>query len=183
MFRRLLPSLLSLVIFLLDTSVLPMLYGGVYVVPATAVLILIFGMVLGRMRGLLYGTMTGLLIDITSGTLGMMTFFYMFIGFMIGLIVYEADTVGVAASRRKRRRRLLWQAAWVFALYGVGEIAMFVIQYFNTATFQPVYLLNIAIRAAICTALTMLFRPLLERLLVPRGSKRPAPRGQEVKNF
>lgn len=181
MFRRLLPTLLALVFFLFDTAILPMLYGGVYVVPLSAVLVLCIGMTLGRMRGLLYGTLTGLLIDITTGTLGMMTFFYMFIGFMIGLIVYEPTRV--VSSRRKRRRRLIWQATWVFALYAVGEVALFIIQYFNTAAFQWVYLLNILIRALICTALTMAMKPLMERLLQPQGSARAVPRTREVKSF
>lgn len=182
MLRRLLPTLLALVFFLLDTTVLPMLYGGVYAVPLSAVLVFCIGMTLGRMRGLLYGTLTGLLIDITAGTLGMMTFFYMAIGFMIGLIVYE-PTPRMTASRRKQRRRLLWQAVWVFALYAVGEVALFIIQYFNTAAFEPVYLLNIGIRALICTALTMIFKPLLDRLLVGRSPGRAASRNREVKSF
>ena len=181
MFRRLLPTLLALVFFLIDTTILPMLYGGVYAVPLSAVLVLCIGMTLGRMRGLLYGTLAGLLIDITTGTLGMMTFFYMFIGFMIGLIVYEPTRV--VSSRRKRRRRLIWQATWVFALYAVGEVALFVIQYFNTATFHWVYLLNILIRALICTALAMAMKPLMERLLAPQGSARAVLRTREVKSF
>ena len=182
MLRRLLPTLLALVFFLIDTTILPMLYGGVYAVPLSAVLIFCIGMTLGRMRGLLYGTLTGLLIDITSGTLGMMTFFYMFIGFMIGLIVYE-PAERVVSSRRKRQRRLMWQATWVFALYAIGEIALFIIQYFNTATFEWVYLLNILIRAVICTALTMVMKPLLAWFLVPKGADRAVPRTREVKSF
>ena len=182
MFRRLLPLLMALIGFLLDTTVIPMVYSGPYSVPLTVVLIFLIGMCMGRMRGLLYGTLTGLLIDITSGTLGMMTFFYMAIGFMIGLIVYE-PTERVRASRRRRRRRLMWRAVWVFALYTVGEIALFVIQYFNTAAFQPVYALNILIRAAICTALTMLLRPAMDRLLTPRGADRTVSRNREVKSF
>ena len=182
MFRRLLPTLLVLLFFLLDTTILPMLYGGVYAVPITVVLIFCIGMLLGRMRGLLYGTLSGLLIDITSGTLGMMTFFCMGIGFMIGLIVYE-PAERVLSSRRKRRQRLLWQATWIFSLYTAGEIAMFIIQYFNTATFHWVYLLNILIRALVCTALTMLARPVFERILIPHGNSSPVSRSREVKSF
>jgi len=180
--RRLLPTLLALVCFLIDTTVLPMIYQGPYAVPLTVVLILCIGMILGRMRGLLYGTLTGLLVDITTGTLGMMTFFYMAVGFMIGLIVYE-PAPRVVSSRRKQRRRILWQMAWVFALYSAGELALFVIQYFNTAAFQPVYLLNIVIRGVICTVLTMLFKPLLAQILVGRSPVQAAPRIREVKNF
>ena len=183
MFRRILPTLLVLLCFLLDTTVMPAIYGGVYSVPLTAVLVLCIGMVLGRMRGLLYGTLGGLLMDITTGTLGMMTYFLMFVGFMIGLIVYVPNE-RLLPSRRKRQRRLAWRSTWVFVLYAAGEIALFVIQYFNTAAFEPVYLLNIAVRAAICTALCALARPLLARLLTdrsPQGAGRP--RNREVKSF
>ena len=182
MFRRLLPALLALVFFLLDTTIAPMIYAGVYAVPLSAVLVFCIGIVLGRMRGLLYGTLTGLLIDITTGTLGMMTFFFMAIGFMIGLIL-GAPGERVVSSRRKRRRRLVRQAVWVFALFAAGEVVLFVIQYFNTATFQWVYILNILIRSAICMALTMAARPLMERVLEPRGSAKSAPRTREVKSF
>ena len=182
MFRRLLPLLMALIGFLLDTTVIPMVYSGPYSVPLTVVLIFLIGMCMGRMRGLLYGTLTGLLIDITSGTLGMMTFFYMSIGFMIGLIVYEPGE-RVRGSLRRRRRRLFWRAVWVFALYAMGEIVLFAIQYFNTAAFRPVYFLNIFIRAVICTALTMLLHPVMDRILTVRGSDRAASRSREVKSF
>lgn len=182
MFRRLSPILLILVCFILDTAILPIVYGGVYTVPLTIIAVFCIGMVLGRMSGLLFGTLGGLLMDITTGTLGAMTFFFMFVGFMIGLIVYQpADRI--LPSRRKQRRRTLWQAVWVFALYTVGELAILVAQYFNTATMQWLYLLNILIRALICTLLTLLLRPLIQRMLLGRNPGRGLPRNREVKNF
>ena len=45
------------------------------------------------------------------------------------------------------------------------------------------YLLNILIRALICTALTTLLRPVMERLLVGRNPGRALPRNREVKSF
>ena len=182
MFRRFSPILLILACFLLDTAVMPIVYGGVYTVPLTIVAVFGIGMVLGRMSGLLFGTLGGLLMDITTGTLGAMTFFFMFVGFMIGLIVY-VPAERLLPSRRKQRRRVLWQAAWVFTLYAVGEIAILVAQYFNTATMRWLYLFNILIRALICTALTMLFRPAMQRLLVGKNPSRALSRNREVKNF
>ena len=168
MFRRLLPALLVLMCFLLDTTVYPAVYSGVYVVPLTVVAVFCIGMVLGRMRGLLYGTLGGLLMDITTGTLGMMTYFLMFMGFMIGLIVYVPNE-RLLPSRRKRQRRLAWRSIWVFALYTAGEVALFVIQYFNTAEFEWVYLLNILIRAAVCTAACALAKPVFDLLLTGKS--------------
>ena len=89
MLRRLAPMLMILVCVTLDTTVIPVAYGGVYTVPLTVVAVFLIGMLMGRMSGLLYGTIGGLLIDITTGTLGMMTFFFMAVGFMIGLILYN----------------------------------------------------------------------------------------------
>ena len=182
MFRRLNPFLLILVCFLLDTSIMPIVYGGVYTVPLTIIAVFCIGMVQGRMSGLLFGTLGGLLMDITTGTLGAMTFFFMFVGFMIGLIVYEPNE-RILPSRRKQRRRILWRAAWVFALYTVGELAILVAQYFNTATMEWLYLLNLLIRALICTALTTLLYPVMRRVLTSGDQGRAASRNREVKSF
>lgn len=183
MFRRFLPALLVLICFLLDTTVMPVVYTGVYAVPLTLVAVFCIGMVLGRMRGLLYGTMGGLLMDITTGSLGMMTYYFMFVGFMIGLIVYVPGE-RILPSRRKQQRRLAWRAAWVFALDAFGEVALFVIQYFNTAEFQWIYLLNILIRAVLCMALCTLLRPLFVRLLTGKSVlRRDKSLKREVKSF
>ena len=63
MFRRFAPALMVLACFILDTTVLPIVYDGVYAVPMTVVAVLLIGMLMGRMRGLLYGTIGGLLIE------------------------------------------------------------------------------------------------------------------------
>ena len=92
--------------FILDTTIMPIVYGGVYTVPLTVVAVFLIGMLMGRMRGLLYGTIGGLLIDITSGTLGMMTFFFMAVGFVIGLILYNPGEQLRTARRHAGRKRL-----------------------------------------------------------------------------
>ena len=45
------------------------------------------------------------------------------------------------------------------------------------------YLLNILIRALICTALTTLLRPVMARLLSGKNQDRATPRNREVKSF
>ena len=181
MLRRLAPILIILFSVILDTTVLPVVYGGVYTVPLTAVAVFLIGMLMGRMSGLLYGTIGGLLIDITTGTLGMLTFLFMAMGFMIGLILY-APGERPRPHRRNARRRLLQRGVWVFALYAAGELALFVMQYFNTAEVRPIYFVNIAIRALICTALTLLLRPAAEALLLGNRNRVPT-RDREVKTF
>ena len=152
MLRRFAPALLILACFILDTTLLPIVYTGVYAVPLTLVAVFLIGMLMGRMRGLLYGTIGGLLIDITSGTLGMMAFYFMAAGFMIGLILYVPGET-LRPGRRGARRRRVQRFAWVFALYLAGEIVLFVIQYFNTASIRLIYFANIGLRALICAAL------------------------------
>ena len=181
MLRRLAPTLLILGCVILDTTILPVVYSGVFAIPLTVVAVFLIGMLTGRMRGLLYGTIGGLLIDITAGTLGMMTFFFMGVGFLIGLILYNPGE-RLRTSRRHARRKRLQRGAWVFALYALGEIVLLVIQYFNTAVIRPVYFVNIAVRSLICAALTLLLLPVGNAILVGKRGRVPA-RHREVKSF
>ena len=181
MLRRLAPLLMILACVILDTTVLPMAYGGVYTVPLTVVAVLLIGMLMGRMSGLLYGTIGGLLIDITTGTLGMMTFFFMTVGFLVGLILYNPGE-RLRTARRHAGRKRVQRVVWVFVLYALGELALYVIQYFNTAELRPIYFINIGIRSLICAMLTLLLRPAAYAILV--GDKRRVPtRHREVKSY
>ncbi|MBQ8108936.1 MAG: ECF transporter S component [Clostridia bacterium] len=182
MLRRSAPALLVLICFILDTTVLPVVYGGIYTVPLTAVAVLLIGILLGRMRGLLYGTIGGLLIDITSGTLGMMMFFFMAIGYLVGLILNNPGE-HLPTGRRTVRKMRVKRAVWVFCLYAAGELALFVFQYFNTASIQWRYFANIGVRSLICTALTLLLRPLAYNVLVGNNRGRIPTRDREVKSF
>ena len=73
MLRKFTPFITTLLAMLLDTSVIPLLYHGTYAFPLTLVVVLCIGLLLGRLRGLLFGMIGGVLIDISSGTLGMMS--------------------------------------------------------------------------------------------------------------
>ena len=165
----------------LDTTVIPVVYGGVYTVPLTVVAVFLIGMLMGRMSGLLYGTIGGLLIDITTGTLGMMTFFFMAAGFMIGLILYNPGE-RLRTARRHAGRKRVQRVVWVFVLYALGELALYVIQYFNTADIRLIYFVNIAARSLICTALTLLLRPAAYSVLLGNRNRVPT-RDREVKSF
>lgn len=182
MLRRFAPALMILATFILDTTVLPVVYSGVYALPLTVVAVFLIGMLMGRMRGLLYGTIGGLLIDITTGTLGLMTFFFMAVGFLIGLILYNAGE-HLRSGRRVARKKRLQRALWVFVLYALGEVSLFVIQYFNTAELRLIYFVNIGVRALICTALTVLLRPLAYSILLGGNRGRIPTRNREVKSF
>jgi len=181
--RRITPALAILLCVILDTTIIPMLYSGPYLVPLTMAMVFLIGMLKGRTNGVLYGMIGGLLIDISAGTLGMMTFYMMAVGFMIGLILYTSTERPVLSARQLRRIRLN-RAAWVFALYTVGELVLFTIQYFHTAIIEPVYFLNILIRSVIMLALTVLLRPLANTLFVGRRkTASTAGRTREVKSY
>ena len=183
MFRRLAPALSILLCVILDTTIIPMVYSGPYLVPLTMPVVFLIGMLTGRTNGVLYGMIGGLLIDISAGTLGMMTFFMMAVGFMIGLILY-ATTERPVLSRRQLRKRYLNRVTWVFALYAVGEAVLLTIQYFHTAVLEPVYILNILIRSVICTAVTFILRPFALSVFVDRSKTgASANRTREVKSF
>ncbi|MBR1820387.1 MAG: hypothetical protein IJ769_02060 [Clostridia bacterium] len=53
MLRRLAPTIMVLTAVILDTTVMPVVYTGVYAVPLTVVAVFLIGMLMGRMRGLL----------------------------------------------------------------------------------------------------------------------------------
>ena len=167
---------------MLDTTVFSMIYSGIYAVPLTIVLVFLIGMLIGRMNGLLYGMIGGLVIDITTGSLGMMNLFFMAAGFLIGLILYNPHE-RIIPSRRNIRKMQFSRALWVFVLYSVGEIVILVYQYFHTASMHPIYFINIIVRAAICTALTVLLRPIMHSILIGRKNSKAAGRNREVKSF
>ena len=183
MLRKLYPALTIIVCVILDTAVIPLFYNGPYLIPITMPFVFLIGMLTGKTNGVLYGMIGGLLIDISAGTLGMMTFYMMAVGFMIGLILHTTNERPILSYRQLRKTRLN-RAMWVFALYMTGEIVLFVIQYFHTAVIEPVYLLNILIRSIVCLVLTVAFRPLAHLMFV--GKHRATATGKrtrEVKSY
>lgn len=180
MLRRLMPFITTLVAMLLDTAVIPILYHGVYTIPLTLVVVLCNGLLLGRLRGLLYGMIGGVLIDVTTGTLGFMTFFFMAAGFLVALIVDESNDRRMVGVRFHLRR-----AGVSFALYMLGEIVFCVYRYFVTASFEWRFVFHMAARSLIVSALVVLLCPLLGRLFLGRKrvQRNHSRRNREVKHF
>ena len=182
MYRRLAPTLMILMSVILDTTLLPMLYGGVFAVSLTLVSVLMIGMLLGRTPGLVAGTLGGLLLDITTGTLGIMTFYFLAAGFLIGLILYTPGE-RIATTRRYVRRQWMQRAIWVFVLTAIGEIVLLGIQYISTVTLQARYFVNIALRSLIVTVLCMLLYPACRKWLLGGRNSNTTARNREVKQF
>ncbi|MGN0801698.1 MAG: rod shape-determining protein MreD [Candidatus Faecivicinus sp.] len=165
MLRKLTPFLTTLLAMLLDTAVIPVFYHGIYTMPLTLVVVLCIGLLKGRLQGLLFGMIGGLLIDITTGTLGTMTFFFMAVGFLTALIVDENNDRPITGIRFHLRR-----AAVAFILCLLGEIVFAVYHYFVTAVFEWYLLRSMVLRALIAAAMTVLLCPLLDRLYNGRRS-------------
>lgn len=165
---------------LLDTAVIPVLYHGTYTIPLTLVVVLCIGLLLGRLRGLLFGMIGGLLIDISSGTLGAMTFFFMTSGFLVALIVDETNDRRMAGVRFHLRR-----GGVAFALYMLGEVVFCVYRYFVTASFEWRFVIHMALRSLIVSALVVLICPMLSRLFFGRkhAQRKYSNRNREVKYF
>jgi len=180
--RRLMPFITTLAAMLLDTAVIPVFYHGVYTIPLTLVVALCIGLLNGRLRGLLFGMIGGLLIDITAGTLGMMTFYFMIAGFLIGLIVDEGADRPIAGIAFHLRR-----GGVAFALSLLGEVFFAFYQYFMTALFEGYIVRGMLLRAVLTAVLTMLLCPLLDRLYHGRKSRSTARTyagsKREVKHF
>ena len=177
MLRRLMPSVIILLCVLADTSVIPVFYHGVLTVPLTMVAAMCISLAHGRMFGLLYGMIGGLLIDVTTGTLGILTFAFMTTGFLIGMALNEEN-----ARPRERGRRWLRRAVAAFLLYLAVDLVFLVYRYFVTNSFELFYLRGCLLRSLMTAILTMLFCPVTERLLLGRNG-RDQGRGREVRHY
>jgi len=87
MMRRLLPTILLLVLLIADTTLLP-IFTRHWLMPIFSLITVnCFGLMYGRTRGLWYGLLGGLLMDISVGSpLGLWTITYVLYGYLGGLI-------------------------------------------------------------------------------------------------
>ena len=167
---------------LLDTAVIPVFYHGIYTVPLTLAVALSIGLIEGKLYGLLYGMIGGLLIDITAGTLGSMTFFFMIAGFLVGLLVDESADRQITGILFHLRRALV-----SFGLTLLGEAIIAFYQYFVTASFEWFIVQNMLVRSGLTAALVVILCPVLNRIFHRRRKRSvhhySKGRNREVKHF
>ena len=85
MVKRVLPFVLIAAVFLLDSTILPMLTDFWLLPVFGLVTVHCLGLLLGRTRGALYGMILGLIVDIAVSTpLGLMTMIYTLLGYAGG---------------------------------------------------------------------------------------------------
>ena len=182
MFRKILPLLTIFLAMLLDTAIIPVFYHGTYIIPLTLATTLCIGLLKGQLWGLLYGMIGGLLIDITTGTLGIMAFFFMSAGLLVSILVNEYADRKITGIRFHLRR-----AGVAFILMLVGEIVLAFYQYFITANFEWFIVRNLFVRSGLMAVLVVALCPLLDRLFHGRKRRSIDPSNEEnhreVKHF
>ena len=184
MFKRIAPILSVLIALILDTAVIPQLYSGIFAIPLSLPVVIAIGILLGRARGMLYGLISGLLIDISAGTLGMKTFAYIAIGFLIGFLLDQQEVFPRKLSRRERRKQAVSRIIWIFVFDTLYEIAMLLMQYFSNAVFEWQYVIYILLRALITTVISALMYPLFRRIFIGKHAASAVIRKtREVKNY
>lgn len=183
MLRKLAPIFTVLLSVLLDSSIIHVLYHGVFLIPVSLIVIIMISMLLGRAWGVLYGLIAGLILDVTAGSLGLKLFGYIAIGFMIGLMLDQQDHRG-AIERDVRIRNAVSRIIWIAVFVGLYEIVMLVYQYFSTAIFEWGFVRNMLIRLGTMLVLSALSYPLFRRMYLGKRSRFAGHQNtREVKNF
>ena len=182
MLRSLTPFLIVILAVLLDTAVIPVLYYGPLTIPLTLAVVMCAGLTLGKSRGTLLGMFGGLLVDITGGTLGVMTIFFLVCGFLVELFLDESKA---SSSLPSGIRFHIRHAITFFLMYLLGEIVFCIYNYFQTAAFEWFYLRSIFQRSGIFTAAAVLLYFPLNRIFAGKKHRTRAIFGniREVKHF
>ena len=183
MFKKLAPIFTVLLSVLLDTSVIHVLYHGVFLIPVSMIVVVLISILLGKSWGVLYGLIAGLILDVTAGTLGLKLFGYIALGFMVGLMLDQQDHKGMI-ERDQSIRNALARIIWIAVFVGLYEVVMLIYQYFSTAVFEWAFVQNLLIRLGTTVVLSTLLYPLLRRMYLGKRSRFAGHQDtREVKNF
>lgn len=160
MLRRILSTVLVLVMLLIDCTVLPVFTHSPLMPQWTLLTVHCLGLLLGRSEGALYGLIAGLLTDILVSTpLGLMTALYTGMGYLGGWF-----------ARRRLRRPLtpLMSSALGFAGY---ELFLIVYVLFASGQMNSGALADAGIRVLIHVVLSLIMCWVYEKLLRPSRSR------------
>ena len=160
MFRKILPSLLAVLTFLLDTAVLPVFVTPWWMPTFALLTVHTLGLLLGRTRGTLFGMLTGLAVDISLSTpLGLMTLFY-------GLLGYAGGWFG-----RRMFRKPLAPLVSSVVCFTVFELGMTGYTALAGAAFSTDMLIHALIRTAIDVVLIEILYVIYDWLIKPSRSR------------
>ena len=167
--------LVSIIVFvLLDTSVIPEFYYGAYSVPLTLAVVscISISFTESRLTGVFYGLIAGIFIDVSSGTLGAMTFFFMAYALLYNIIIVQDVGERTEASMHRldlrRENSLFWIVGTAGGLYLVQEVVILAYRYFFTYTFVLdftwSYVRDMLLRSVIFSIVTLALFPALRWL-------------------
>ena len=157
-FRSLLPTLLVVFALLLDTSILPLFYNGIYAPNFTMALILAFAIRRSTAMGFAYGITAGLLLDITTS-------------YPVGLYTGTFLIAVLAASMCAFFERITGRMIIVTLIYLVQELVFLIFAYASTIRMEWAYFLPLLIRVVISVALCALLQLFVTKYLSPRGAE------------
>lgn len=155
-FRSLLPALLVLAALLLDTTILPAFYNGIFAPNFTMALILAFAIRSSTAMGFAYGVTAGLLLDIsTSYPVGLYT-----ATFLIAVLVASM----CAFFERNTGKMII-----LTLIYLIQELVFLIIAYASTIRMEWAYFLPLLARVVIGVVLCALLQLFVAKYLRPRG--------------
>ena len=158
--RRFLPTILVVLMVMIECSVLPVLVVSWACPMITFTGVIVLGLLLGRSRGLFYGMMAGLLIDILFATpLGYNAVLYLLAGYAAGI------------AGRRFQRHLLTPVVTPVVLLSMFEMVSVGYLYLAGATLNTILLRNALVRIAAGTVLAQALYLLFNLLLKPVWSR------------
>lgn len=143
--RGMLPALLVLLAMLLDTTILPLFYQGIYVPNFTMALILAFTIQHSTALGFAYGVVSGLLLDISGS-------------YPVGLYTATFLLAVLVASMCAFFERNTGKVIVVTLIYLIQELAFLMIAYSTVIRMEWAYLLPLLIRVVISVVLCALLQ-------------------------
>ena len=143
--RSMLPALLTIFAMLLDTTILPLFYQGVYAPNFTMALILAFTIQHSTAMGFAYGVVSGLLLDISgSYPVGLYTGTFLLSVLVASMCVFFERNTG--------------KIIVVTVIYLLQELAFLMIAYASVIRMEWVYFIPLLVRVVISVCLCALMQ-------------------------
>ncbi|MCQ2437150.1 MAG: hypothetical protein MJ099_01985 [Clostridia bacterium] len=182
MFRRLLPALIVILAFFLDTAFIPVFYYGELTFPLSLCLIVAVALMGGLIRGAVYGALCGVLFDATVGGFPSVSLIFMLSAILVAVLLNERD---VHTKHLNGIPLHLRRAAFCALIFLIGELAMLAFDYYSTATISVSTFKPALIRILMKTVVAVLACPFFDRIFNPirTSGSTGVRRRREVKHF
>lgn len=153
--RGVMPILLAVLAFLLDTSILPLYYHGIYAPNFTMALVLAYSIAHSTVMGFVYGITAGLLLDITTSYP---------VGLYTGTFLLAVLFASMCSFFEKKTGKIVV----LTIIYLLQEIVYLIIAYAYTIRMEWAYFIPLLARAAIGIVLCLLLQKITGKMLRPK---------------